>query len=723
MLLPIEPLESRIAPAALLKPRVLTYTDIDGDEVRVTLSAGAFSSSDFIFDTPFDSTGSQQLLRIDFAGDTDKARASLTFSVTKVVGDGKVNVGFLEATGLDLGTVTIPGDLGRIKAGDANTATPALAALNVGSMGTLGTTTQEAGGSLLSEIRGGLTALKVDGDFQEATLRIEGGLDARIGRIEVAGHVIGGAADESGAIRAQGAIGPVKIGGQVRGGSGLDSGQVFTESRMGVVKVEDAIIGGAGKNSGQVFAAGRMGLATIAGDILGGEGEKSGQLSSFTALAGVTVLGSIVGGGGKESGAIGASGAIGFVKLTGNLSGNDAGTLGDGEQSGTILCQGAIGMIEIGGDISGGKGRQSGLIGSAKTIASVIIGGSVRGGTGEFSGSIGSDGALGRVQVRGDLAGGDGLRTGQIVSAASIARVDVTGSVLGGSGEDSAAIGSPGSIGVVKIGADFTGGTGFRSGWIVSNGRLGFIDIGGNMAADGTFGSVIEGRNLGTINIRGSIGDEFGSRSAGLIYGRNLEALNVTGSIFANGSFDTFIEIRNRIGAVTIGQDLRGAADGGARVHIEAGTAIDSITVGGSVFLTDIFVGVGFDPIERPANPDAQVGRVIVAGNWTASNLVVGCFPGQDGIFGTSDDDIVNGGDPTVFSTIRRVVIGGSAEGGSSVYANMPFRSITAQHVIAVKIAGNPVALQAGPRNDVVNLTPDTGDFFVRERRSRGGSA
>jgi hypothetical protein len=34
----IEPLETRIAPATLVNPTKLTYTDIDGDKVTVTIS-------------------------------------------------------------------------------------------------------------------------------------------------------------------------------------------------------------------------------------------------------------------------------------------------------------------------------------------------------------------------------------------------------------------------------------------------------------------------------------------------------------------------------------------------------------------------------------------------------------------------------------------------------------------------------------------------------------
>ena len=69
--------------------------------------------------------------------------------------DGHVNVGFIQAAlaqpdilqftrGIDLGTVSIDGDLGKIVAGDIF-ATPAIRSLQVRSLGALGTTTQGAG--------------------------------------------------------------------------------------------------------------------------------------------------------------------------------------------------------------------------------------------------------------------------------------------------------------------------------------------------------------------------------------------------------------------------------------------------------------------------------------------------------------------------------------------------------------------------------------------------
>jgi hypothetical protein len=66
-------------------------------------------------------------------------------------------VGFLNAAGLDLGKITIDGDLGRILAGDDNSVTPAAKSLVVGSIGVQGLNYAAAGGNLISKFLGRLS--------------------------------------------------------------------------------------------------------------------------------------------------------------------------------------------------------------------------------------------------------------------------------------------------------------------------------------------------------------------------------------------------------------------------------------------------------------------------------------------------------------------------------------------------------------------------------------
>lgn len=140
---PIEVLESRIAPASVVS---IMKTDVDGDFVEIKISGpGNFTASDVNITqdmagniTKIDLTNPQ----FNHADVTVKASPDKTGPQVK--GDGYVNVGQIDATGNDLGHVTVRGDLKSINAGDGNTADGAIKEINVQSMGdstVAGTTT------------------------------------------------------------------------------------------------------------------------------------------------------------------------------------------------------------------------------------------------------------------------------------------------------------------------------------------------------------------------------------------------------------------------------------------------------------------------------------------------------------------------------------------------------------------------------------------------------
>ena len=93
----IEPLEARIAPAALatlnlsLDGHTATYTDVDGD--RVTIKVRGFPVGGGVLTTALfsgvgTSPGHEQLQMLDLSGGGFN-KANLTFSVAKVPGDRK----------------------------------------------------------------------------------------------------------------------------------------------------------------------------------------------------------------------------------------------------------------------------------------------------------------------------------------------------------------------------------------------------------------------------------------------------------------------------------------------------------------------------------------------------------------------------------------------------------------------------------------------------------
>ena len=139
----IEPLEARIAPAILLSPTKVRFTDVDGDIVTVKFSKGEV---DLAANFSFVAAGrGEQLQQISLGGDTAAfSGVDFTISVSRALGDGAVDVGHIDATGVDLGTVRISGDLGRIDAGDVDFATAGVGFLKVRSLGRFGLATQAA---------------------------------------------------------------------------------------------------------------------------------------------------------------------------------------------------------------------------------------------------------------------------------------------------------------------------------------------------------------------------------------------------------------------------------------------------------------------------------------------------------------------------------------------------------------------------------------------------
>ena len=212
-------LEMRLAPATLVSPTTVTYLDEHSQRVNVQVSQPVFEQTTINQVFTFKSgsvngsnTSPQQLQELDLTQLTNPSAASgaaLTITVTSPGTAQPVEVGLINATGIDLGAVQVQGDLGRINAGDAVTTTPGLASLTVQSMGQFGTTTQPPGGSLESDIQGPLGALTVAGNINGAFINVSGGGDetsgdGTIGQISVGGSLVGGAGDYSGEISASG---------------------------------------------------------------------------------------------------------------------------------------------------------------------------------------------------------------------------------------------------------------------------------------------------------------------------------------------------------------------------------------------------------------------------------------------------------------------------------------------------------------------------------------
>jgi hypothetical protein len=307
----IEPLEDRIAPATLVSPTTVTYQDKNGDAVTVTISKPLFTQSSvakvFTFDTGSvngsNSTEQQlELLNIDKFGTAAK---DMNISITAVPVSGSpgvVNVGYIKASGIDLGNVTVGGDLGRIAVGDLHFSTPGLESLTVESMGAQGLATQMSGGNLNSKISGPAGSITVDGSIDGAAIGIGGGHKGLLGSLLVTGSINGGAGAYSGSVRTQGGITKVEVDGSIIGGAGANSGIIGTAGTLGTVLVKGEVAGGGGVFSGAILSTKSMQSVTIDGDIIGGTGTDSGQVGTGATMDAITVEGSVLGGAGALSG-------------------------------------------------------------------------------------------------------------------------------------------------------------------------------------------------------------------------------------------------------------------------------------------------------------------------------------------------------------------------------------------------------------------------------------
>ncbi|MGB8169936.1 MAG: hypothetical protein WCF18_20705 [Chthoniobacteraceae bacterium] len=706
----IEPLESRIAPATLVNPKTLAYTDIDGDRVTVTASAGAFVFANppsgtmnvdtFVFTAP-NGIGGQQLQLVDLRQGSGFQGADLTVSVVKAgAGDGLAAVGLILATGIDLGKVTVKGDLGEIDAGDLDTATPGIEALSVRSLGRYGEATDPLVLGLKSDIKGALGALRVAEDIRDASIVVTADVDANatIGSITIGGALIGGSVAGSGQIFAEGNVGTVQIGrdliggdgigsgalvskgtlgnvtigGSVVGGSGDDSAQLGGNGGLGAVKISGNVIGGSGVRSGGIFTDGpgaKIGPVTIGGSLLGRSGANSGSIFTQGDLGAVTIAHDLQGGAGNDSGKILTNGKLASLTIGGALVGGsgDYGVAGDRHQ---IFAAGGIGFIQVGHDVQGGVGDGSARVGGAGPLGAISIGGSLLGGAGLTSGRFDSEMSIGAVKIGHDLVGGSGETSGILKAGGGLASVSIGGSLIGGSGlTGNAQILSDGPMGAVTIRGDLLGGPAPQSGVIRSGDRLASVLIGGSLVGSIAGGAITSTKDLGSVRI----GHDFigASLEAGAIKsvaqsgfigsGGRIGTVTIGGSIIAGvdasataGIFDSAtIRAAEDIGSLTVKGGLIGnagplgeslvviSAQGQATPGAKSDLAIGKISIGGRVEFARILAG--YDTSLVAKNADAQIGAVSVAADWVASSLVAGAINlGLDDAPGGAGDDADN---------------------------------------------------------------------------------
>ena len=227
--------------SVLIHPLGLTFSSTDGDAVSVKLTKGSLDATDVLL-TPNAALTGADLQLLDFHGDQafNGTKIKITAKHTATGGDGFFDLGNIDATGINLGAVTIPGDLGHISAGHGNSTGFALASLTVHSLGVRASFAQSAGGSLESDLVGKVGPIKISGDVDEASIRVTGGASPALGSIttvSIGGDLVGGDQAFSGAITASGKIGSVSIKGTMFGGIGQYSGSILTSDGASIGSV------------------------------------------------------------------------------------------------------------------------------------------------------------------------------------------------------------------------------------------------------------------------------------------------------------------------------------------------------------------------------------------------------------------------------------------------------------------------------------------------------
>jgi hypothetical protein len=585
-------LESRIAPATLLNSETFTYQDTDGDDVTVHISKPLFNSATINAVLQFDvgaTNGTkaapdngtpQQFRKLDFTalGVPSTANGvSISIGAKKdrvTGGDGFANVGYINATGIDLGAVTVGGDLDKIVAGNGIGTKPGLASLRAQSLGV--NNIFIGAPDLVDAITGKLGALNVKGDVAGVDVTVS----TSIGTISIGGSLRGGGLEFGGEISSTGNMGPVKVGKDILGDAGEFSGGINSGAQLASVTVGGSLLGGSNEFSGEIVSTGNMGPVRISKDVVGGAGKFSGGVNTSARLASVSIGGSLLGGSNEFSGEIDATGLIGPVKIGDNMTG------GAGEFSGEINTNTILTSLTIVGSLMGGSNDFSGQVNSAN-IGPVSVGKDVVGGAGEFSGAV-------------DV-------TGDFKSAI------IGGSLIGGSNEESGAIVAGGNLGLVRIGKNIQGGTSSFTSYVNAS-RIAGVTVGGSIIAGPISGSydqdgwICAEKDLGFVLVKGSVVGN----------GINHVVISAGGAVQPTATSDVAIA-RITVDGTMAFAEVRGGYNS-KQSFVDSHAQIGSVTVVGAWTANRISSGAAAGADGTPGTADdtfpgmSKIGSIVIKG-------------------------------------------------------------------------------------------------------------
>ena len=398
------------APVLSADHKSATFYDTDGDKVTVKISKGDITNLDFDLVGTSTATGTLLALHVP----TSLTGTDLTIKATPSAngGDGLVNLGFLDAKGVDLGKVSITGNVEHIVAGNLNTPGAGMKSFTAQSIGEAVLPTHDTFGvDLKSTIDGKVGSVTIKGDLNKSDFLVKGD----IGKATIGGSIIGGDKTLQGVFRTTGRqhIGTLKIGHDVIGGSVDSTGNVFAGT-IGTATIGGSLIGnGVDYSTGRVYSADRLGSITVAHDV-------------------------------RNTGI--SSGKIGKVVIGGSLILDDEGTYA------SVAASTTLGSIVVKGDVLGTADHPAGIYagGPAVTatsqvaIGSITVGGSVE----HANVTTGRNATNGHSQIGAVKVGGDWIASSIAAGALTAAgNYDLTGF---GNGDDALLPGGPVNI-VAKI--------------------------------------------------------------------------------------------------------------------------------------------------------------------------------------------------------------------------------------------------------------------------------
>jgi len=209
--------------------------------------------------------------------------------------------------------------------------------------------------------------------------------------------------------------------------------------------------------------------------------------------------------------------------------------------------------------------------------------------------------------------------------------------------------------------------------------------------------------DFGSIKVQGKIVDTTVKLAA------KVKSLVVIGDIVnsevrTNGSLTNLI-----VGGAVIDSEISAR---GALLPKNAGKAIafGKVQIGEGFVRSELIAG--YDKAGVAINPDANIGSIVIGGNFEASSIVAGATAGANTFFGDEDDTLIAGGNAVV-ARIAKITIKGTVLGSAPSADHF---GIVAEQIGKLKIGGETQPLTRGPGSDSTPLPlGGTADVTVLE--------